>query len=77
MPGHDSGTSTLGTFVTPKWRSPSWRPDHFCLALHVAMQVGLYLQRSSRSVAWRAVSEDPANTTSRLLARCLPWAFIP
>src|SRR3954453_23427190 len=35
---------------------------HFCLNLHVAMQIGLYLQPPPwmGSGAWRAVSEDPA-----------------
>jgi hypothetical protein len=37
--------ATLGTFVTPPddWLPQEW-PGHFCLALHVAMQVGLSLQ---------------------------------
>src|SRR3954466_1705792 len=32
-------------------------PDHFCLALHVAMQIGLYLHPRLRGVR-RIVSED-------------------
>src|SRR5437879_48484 len=32
-------------------------PSHFCLALHVAMQVGPYLHLAYRDV-WRMVSED-------------------
>jgi predicted exporter len=38
--------ATLGTFVTPNSFFTVRRPGHFCLALHVAMQVGLYLHRS-------------------------------
>jgi hypothetical protein len=41
-----------------QWFGPTGRPGHFCLALHVAMQVGLYLHRYSG--ARRTVSEDPA-----------------
>ena len=32
--------------------------------------------RSDRAGAWRAVSEDPARTSSSVRARCLPFAFM-
>ena len=32
-------------------------PGHFCLTLHVAMQLGLYLPGRFLSLVWRAVSE--------------------
>jgi hypothetical protein len=48
------GIPTLGTFVTTRFLSHRSsdegvveRPDHFCLAPHVAMGVGLYLQLRS------------------------------
>src|ERR1700730_3711011 len=42
-------------------------PGHFCLALHVAMQVGPYLHHSqSVGGAWRMVSEDSGLLATRI-----------
>ena len=79
------GNSTLGTFVTTHWTlehpsDPNERLDHFCLAPHVAMRVGLYLllvPELNPTRAPRTVSEDPASTCSIFLDRCLPLAFMP
>src|SRR5579862_4805534 len=39
-------------------------PDHFCLALHVAMQVGLYLHLRKIGGVRRIVSEDSGSVYS-------------
>jgi len=69
-----AGVITLGRFVTHSLEESG--PSHFCLAPHVAMRLGLYLHRWAGG-AWRAVSEDPANTSLRLRVRCLPAKFMP
>ena len=88
------GIPTLGTLVTTQelhtdtaGASAFERPDHFCLAPHVAMGVGLYLHPGTlySSGNWsdreprapRAVSEDPASISAMLLERCSPLAFMP
>ena len=73
--------ATLGILVTPFPMSVApdgaqgtW-PDHFCLAPHVAMRIGLYLCRYPSSGTSRVVSEDPKISSIGRL-RCLPLAFI-
>jgi hypothetical protein len=59
--------ATLGTLVTPASLDAMPWPDHFCLAPHVAMRVGLYLRLIELTLledARRAVSEDPAIAVS-------------
>ncbi|MFO0702237.1 MAG: hypothetical protein U0236_23775, partial [Nitrospira sp.] len=47
LPRFESGAGSAGR-----------RPGHFCLTLHVAMQLGLYLPGPFTDPVWRAVSED-------------------
>ncbi len=53
VPGHESGASTLGTFVTPKWRSPFWRARSF-------------LPSSACRHAGRTISSSPPSTRATL-----------
>ena len=41
-----------------RWRTQRHGPGHFCLALHVAMQIGPYLHLQFSEGAWHMVSED-------------------
>ena len=58
--------ATLGTLLLLSSHLRREWPGHFCLALHVAMQVGLSLHssRDPCSSAWRTVSEDPTDSSS-------------
>ena len=42
----------------------SWGARHFCLPLHVAMQLGLYHRQKKPFGAWRIVSEDSGHRSA-------------